>query len=231
METTKPTIQRFTRNHILICVAVLVTLYGLFVAPTFPLSVYSIGVLVLFIPFLEIRNQSVVLQLFFVFFICIQISSIALFDRLPYELLLGSQPFGPAFIHALPAALLCCAAANILLLKHVNIVKLYTVQFPIMLIACTWYIRMVLILNNCQHTPDAKNVQITAVVVQKCPVCCDIHELLLSFSYEGRQYQLPMDVHPKLYEKAKEGDKLNLRLHPGVYGWPWYHKDIKRRYK
>ena len=207
MEITKPTIHRFTRNHMLICIAVLVTLYGLFIATTFPLKVYSIGLLVLLIPFLEIRSQGVILQLFFVFFICIQISSIALFDRMPYALLLGSQPFGPAFIHALPAALLCCGAAHILLLRQVNIVKLYTIQFPIMLIACTWYIRLVLILNNCQHMADTKNVQITAVVVQKCPLCCEIHELLLSFSYEGRQYQLPMDVHPKLYEKAKEALK------------------------
>lgn len=231
MRTIKKIPFPFSRNYIFTAIAMLVTLYGLFMASTPSQHVYSIGILVVLIPFLEIRNQERVIQLFSVFFVCVLISSIALFDRLPYQLLISSQPFWTALKQGIPIAFVICVLAHLFFWKKIGLIKLYGIQFPIMIIACIWYIRMLLILGNCQHTPDAKNVQITAIVVQKCPVCCDIHELLLSFAYEGRQYQMPIDVHPKLYEKAKEGDKLNLHLHPGVYGWPWYHKDIKRRYR
>lgn len=221
----------FSRNYVFIAIAVLITLYGIFGATTHDHRVYSIGVLILLIPFLEIRNRARVMQLFVIFFICIQVSSIALFDRLPYQLLISSQPFWIAVKKGIPIAFVICVLAHLFFWKKIGLTKLYGIQFPIMIIASIWYIRTVLILNNCQHTPGTANVQITAIVVQKCPVCCDIHELLLSFAYEGRWYQMPMDVHPKIYEKVKEGDKLDLRLHPGVYGWPWYHKDIKRRYR
>ncbi|MFU1857235.1 hypothetical protein ACK8HY_09480 [Sphingobacterium sp. NGMCC 1.201703] len=231
METTKNIFRQLGRNHLLIAIAIIVTLYASFLASAFYLRVYSIGVLVLLIPFLEIRSQHVVLQLFAIFFVCIQICSIAVYDRLPYELLLSSQPLRPAFKHALPIALGSCAVANIIFVKRANLVTLYAIQFPLMLLACTWYIRMNLIMNNCKHVDSPQAVYIQAEVVQKCPVCCDIHELLIAFRYEGEEYQLPIDVHQKTFEQAKEGGKLHMTLHPGVYGWPWYHKDIKRRYQ
>jgi hypothetical protein len=231
MTPTKHFFRRISRNHILIAIAIIVTLYASFLASAFYLRVYSIGVLVLLIPLLEIRSHHVVLQLFALFFIRIQICSIAVYDRLPYELLLSSQPLKPAFKHAFPIALGSCAVANIIFVKRANLVTLYAIQFPLMLLACTWYIRMNLIMNNCKHVDSPKAVYIQAEVVQKCPVCCDIHELLIAFRYEGEEYQLPIDVHPKTFEQAKEGGKLNITLHPGVYGWPWYHKNIKRRYK
>lgn len=221
----------FSRNHVLITLAVVVTLYGLFVASTIDVQVYSIGILVLLIPFLEIRNHQVVMQLFFVFFICILINSISVFDRFPYQLLLVSQPFWIALQYAVPLALGLCGLAYLIFSKHTNLIKFCCIQVPIMIIACTWYIRMILVLNNCQHIPNAKSVHIPAVVIQKCPVCCDIYELWFSFHFEGKVHQVSMDVHPKLYERTKEGDTLILQLHPGTFGWPWYHKDIKRRYK
>ncbi|MGE8302754.1 hypothetical protein [Sphingobacterium paramultivorum] len=223
--------RRISRNHILIFIAIVVTVYGSFLASAFYLKVYSIGVLVLLIPFLEIRSHHVVLQLFALFFICIQICSIAVYDRLPYELLLSSQPLKPAFKHAFPIALGSCAVAHLIFFKRANLITLYALQFPLMLLACTWYIRMNLIMNNCQKVDSPKAVYIQAEVVQKCPVCCDIHELLVSFTYEDEKYQFPVEVHPKTFEQAKEGGKLNMTLHPGVYGWPWYHKEMKRRYK
>lgn len=231
MSPTKYLFRRISRNHILIVIAIMVTIYASFLASAFYLKVYSIGVLVLLIPFLEIRSHHVVLQLLAVFFVCIQICSIAVYDRLPYELLISSQPLKPAFNHAWPIALGSCAVAHIIFFKRGHLITLYTIQFPLMLLACTWYIRMNLIMNNCRHVDSPKAVYIQAQVVQKCPVCCDIHELLILFTYEGEEYQRPIEVHPETFERAKEGDKLKMTLHPGVYGWPWYHKDIKRRYK
>lgn len=220
-----------SRNYVFITIAVLVTIYGIFWARRHDQRVYSIGILVLLIPFLEIRGHQRVMQLFFIFFVCIQVSSIVLYDRLPYQLLINSQPFWTAVKKGVPTAFIICAMAHLFFQKKTNLLKLYGIQFPIMIIACTWYMRMLLIMANCQNIPNAKVVRIPAIVVQKCPVCCDIHELLLSFAYAERQYQLPMDVHPKLYEKAKEGGRLTLQLHPGRFGWPWYHKNIKRRYR
>jgi len=220
-----------SRNYVFITIAVLVTLYGIFWARTHDQRVYSLGILVLLIPFLEIRGHQRVMQLFFIFFVFIQVSSIVLYDRLPYQLLISSQPFWTAVKKGVPTAFIICAMAHLFFWKKTNLFKLYGIQFPIMIIACTWYMRMLLIMANCQNIPNAKVVRIPAIVIQKCPVCCDIHELLLSFAYAKRQYQLPMDVHPKLYEKAKEGGRLTLQLHPGRFGWPWYHKNIKRRYR
>ncbi|MEN5195298.1 hypothetical protein [Sphingobacterium faecium] len=221
----------FSRNYILITLAVLVTWYGLFLASTFYLQVYSIGILVLLIPCLEIRSHQVVMQLFFIFFICMMISSISVFDRLPYKLLLVSQPFWIALKYGIALALGLCSLAYFLFYKNTNLIKICCIQFPIMIITCTWYIRMILILNNCQHIPNAKSVHIPAVVIQKCPVCSDIHELWFSFHLEGKDHHVSMDVNPRLHERSKEGDTLILQVHPGAYGWPWYHKDIKRRYK
>lgn len=231
MFTLKEKFRPFSRNYMFIAVAVLVTLYGLFVASAFDLRVYSIGVLVLLIPFLEIRSHQTVIQLFFIFFICVQISSISVFDRLPYQLLMGSQPFWKALQYALPIAFGTCTLAYLFFYKNANLLKLYGIQFPIMIVICTWYVRMILILNNCQHIPNEKTTQIRAVVIQKCPTCCDIHELWFSFKFEGKDQQAPIDVDPKLYARTKQGDTLMLQMHPGVYGWLWYHKDLKRRYK
>lgn len=231
MSPLKHLFRRISRNLILIVIALVVTLYASLLAPAFYLKVYSIGVLVLLIPFLEIRSHHVVLQLFALFLICIQVCSIAVYDRLPYELLLSAQPLKPAFKYALPIAFGSCLIAHIIFIKRTKWITLYAIQLPLMLLACTWYIRMNLIMNNCRHIANGKPVYIEAEVVQKCPVCCNIHELLVSFTYEGAEYQLPIDVHPKTYEQAKEGGKLNMTLHAGVYGWPWYHKDIKRRYR
>ncbi|WP_313366097.1 hypothetical protein, partial [Sphingobacterium multivorum] len=84
---------------------------------------------------------------------------------------------------------------------------------------------------NCQHIPNAKAVRIPAIVIQKCPVCCDIYELWFSFRYEGQEEKVSINVGPKLHEQTNEGDSLILQMHPGIFGWPWYHKDIKRRYR
>ena len=215
----------------LIAVALLVTLYGICVAPAFHLRVYSIGVLVLLIPFLEIRNKQVVMQLFFIFFVCIHLSSILTFDRMPYQLLMASQPFWKALRYAVPIAFSSCSIAYLFFYKNSNWIKMYGIQFPIMIIACTWYVRMILIMNNCQHIPNEKAVRIRAVVIQKCPACCDMHELWFSFKFDEKERQVSIDVNPKLHERTKQGDTLILQMHPGLHGWPWYHKDIKKRYK
>lgn len=231
MNTSHTPVRRFSRNYILIAIAVLTTVYGLFLASAFHLRVYSIGVLVLLIPFFEIRSHQVIMQLFILLFICLQVSSISVFDRLPYQLLISSQPFWPAVQRGLPLALGSCLLVHLIFRKKTSIARLYGIQLPIMIAACTWYVRMLLIMNNCQHIPNAKAVRLPAVVVQKCPACCDIHELWLSLTFEGKQQTVPIDVHPQLHERTKEGDTLRLTMHPGVYGWPWYHKDIKRRYE
>ncbi len=230
MRTTK-TVLPFSRNYIFITIAVLITLYGLFWARTHDQRVYSIGVLVVLIPFLEIRNQERVMQLFFIFFACIQVSSIALFDRLPYQLLISSQPFWTAVRKGIPIAFIVCVLAHLFSWRKINLFKLYGIQFPIMILACIWYIRMLLIMANCQHIPNAKAVRIPAIVIQKCPPCCDIHELWFSFKHEGQEQTVSINVNPRLHEQTNVDDTLLLQMHPGVYGWPWYHKDIKRRYK
>lgn len=230
MRTTK-TVLPFSRNYIFITIAVLITLYGLLGARTHDQRVYSIGVLIMLIPFLEIRNQERVMQLFFIFFACIQVSSIALFDRLPYQLLISSQPFWTAVKKGIPIAFIVCVLAHLFSWRKINLFKLYGIQFPIMILACIWYIRMLLIMANCQHIPNAKAVRIPAIVSQKCPPCCDIHELWFSFNYDGQGQKAAINVNPRLHEQANEGDTILLQMHPGAYGWPWYHKDIKRRYK
>ncbi|MGJ1349859.1 hypothetical protein [Sphingobacterium siyangense] len=221
----------FSRNYVFIAIAVSITLYGLFGATTQEQCLYSIGILVLFIPFLEIRGQERVMQLFVIFFVCIQASSIALFDRLTYQLLISSQPFWGAVKKGIPIAFIVCAMAHLFFWRKTNVFKLYGIQFPIMIIACTWYIRMMLIIANCQHIPNAKAVRIPAIVIQKCPACCDIYELWFSFRYEGQEEKVSINVGPKLHEQTNEGDSLILQMHPGIFGWPWYHKDIKRRYR
>lgn len=231
MRTIEKIFLPFSRNYIFIAIAALVTLYGLFGARTPGQHVYSIGVLVVLIPFLEIRNHIRVMQLFFVFFVCIQVSSIAFFDRLPYRLLIGSQPFWPAVRIGIPVACILCAMAHVFSLRKISLVKLYGLKFPVMIFASIWYVRMLLIMNNCQHNAYESAVRIPAVVLQKCPVCCNIHELWFSFSYEGKQRTVSIDVHPKLYKRTSEGDSLTLQMHHGLYGWPWHHKDIKRRYR
>jgi len=90
---------------------------------------------------------------------------------------------------------------------------------------------MLLIMANCQHIPNAKAVRIPAIVIQKCPACCDLYELWFSFRYEGQEEKVSINVNPQLHEKTNEGDSLILQMHPGRFGWPWYHKDIKRRYR
>ncbi|MNK15601.1 hypothetical protein D3C87_337480 [compost metagenome] len=221
----------FSRNYVFIAIAVSITLYGLFGATTQEQRVYSLGVLVLLIPFLEIRGQERVMQFFVIFFVCIQVSSIALFDRLTYQLLISSQPFWLAVKKGIPIAFIVCTMAHLFFWRKTNVVKLYGIQFPIMIIACTWYIRMLLIIANCQHIPNAKAVRIPAIVIQKCPACCDLYELWFSFRYEGQEEKVCINVGPKLHEQTNEGDSLILQMHPGILGWPWYHKDIKRRYR
>lgn len=231
MNTKRMIFFRFSRNYILIAIALLISLYGLFMAPTVPVRLYTIGLLVVLIPFLEMHNQEAICQLCLVFFVCIQVSSLALFDRLPYELLLGSQPLGSAFCYGLPAALACCILAQLILQRQAEPIKLYGIKFPLMILACTWYMRMALILINCQHFPEAKAISIPAVVIQKCPAYGDQHELWIRYTFEGDEHETLFEVHPRLHRQAVTGSRLTLQLHVGVYGWPWYHKDIKRRYQ
>ncbi|WP_088162601.1 hypothetical protein [Sphingobacterium sp. G1-14] len=231
MRTIKKFRLPFSRNYVFIAIAVLITLYGIFWARTHSERVYSIGAMIILIPFLEMRGQERVMQLFVIFFVCIQVSSIALFDRLPYQLLISSQPFWTAVKKGIPTAFIICAMAHLFFWRKTDLFKLYGIQFPIMIIACTWYIRMLLIMANCQHIPNAKAVRIPAIVIQKCPACCDLYELWFSFNYEGQEEKVSINVNPQLHEQTNEGDSLILQMHPGRFGWPWYHKDIKRRYR
>lgn len=88
------------------------------------------------------------------------------------------------------------------------------------------YFHTVLLTVNCHFAPRSSGENYRAVVDLKCPMT-DLH---LKYQKNGKEKYAIIEVHPKLFDRVKEGDTIKLHLHSGRLGWAWYHDHISKRY-
>ncbi|HWV70849.1 MAG TPA: hypothetical protein VN040_04005 [Pseudosphingobacterium sp.] len=90
------------------------------------------------------------------------------------------------------------------------------------------YFNIVLKNINCHFDPMKISVKRSVMVAQKCPPYGD-YVLSLTYIERGKQHGFLLPVSARLYHQVKEGDTITLQLHPGLFGWPWYHDGMGKR--
>lgn len=93
---------------------------------------------------------------------------------------------------------------------------------------CIFYFHSVLETINCRYDPMKSIVKYKAIVVEKCPPYGN-YTLSLSYQKDDRFRGMLLPVSARLYHQVKEGDTITLQLHPGLFGWPWYHEHMGER--
>jgi len=93
---------------------------------------------------------------------------------------------------------------------------------------CIIYFHSMLSIINCRYDPRKDTVSYPAIVMQKCPPYGD-YTLSISYYKDKAYHGMLLPVSAKAYHAIKEGDTLTLRLHPGLFGWPWYHDGLGMR--
>lgn len=103
-----------------------------------------------------------------------------------------------------------------------------SILFPFLSLATALigvYCSCILTVVNCHYAPPGAD-NYNARVVLKSPITT----LQLSYIQNGKKKYASIEVHPKLFHRVEEGDNIQLHLHRGRLGWPWYHDDISKRY-
>lgn len=93
---------------------------------------------------------------------------------------------------------------------------------------CIIYFHSMLSIINCRYDTRKDTVSYPAIVRQKCPPYGD-YTLSISYYKDKAYHGMLLPVSAKAYHAIKEGDTLTLRLHPGLFGWPWYHDGLGMR--
>lgn len=93
---------------------------------------------------------------------------------------------------------------------------------------CIIYFHSILSIINCRYDPMRGTVTYQAIVMQKCPPYGD-YTLSISYYKDKRYHGMLLPVSARHYHQIKEGDTITLRLHPGLFGWPWYHDGLGMR--
>jgi len=93
---------------------------------------------------------------------------------------------------------------------------------------CIFYFYSMLTIINCRYDSNKSIVKYKAIVMEKCPPYGD-YTLSLSYQKGDRFRGMLLPVSARLYHQVKEGDTITLQLHPGLFGWPWYHDGIGKR--
>jgi len=88
-----------------------------------------------------------------------------------------------------------------------------------------FYVLTVLKTVNCLFAPKQHSVYCKTTVCQKCPPYNGF-AFCLNYTYEGKKGNMLLEVPDSVYLRVNEGDTLTLRMHPGFFGWPWYHPGI-----
>lgn len=96
-------------------------------------------------------------------------------------------------------------------------------------LAFLFYFYAILSTLNCYFDPMQKGVNYPIRVEEKCPVANNAFQIAFSYHENGKKKYSLLPVSPILHYRLAVGDTLQLHLHPGRLGWPWYHDSIDKR--
>ncbi|GGH28806.1 hypothetical protein GCM10011418_39670 [Sphingobacterium alkalisoli] len=162
--------------------------------------------------------------------VCLFVSSIRISNQQRYDL------FNDNWLFVLSLVLSLLFAAGWIVLKIRRVPPRSTTRqwhFSLITVTSVFFIRyfeIALTTINCQYDPIKTNVIYTATVVSIYEPYKEEYHLCLSYPHKGSERNILMRVHPAIYKKAVVGSKIDIHLHTGLLGWPWYHDDIHTRH-
>lgn len=212
------------RNLYLVLTAILFVLYSIYSQPS--INSQLALCLVLLVYFYLIRWQEKPnsgIPTFVVLFICLIISTFRLSNLHLYEILTFSSPFFVAVL----LSLLFTSAWVILQVRYKpssSSKEWYVILIVVSSVFFIPYFQSLLTVINCQYAPKQPHQKIVyeATVHDICPPAGNSYTLALTYMQQGRQRGVLLPVQRQVYHNATIGDKINIHLYSGLFGWSWF---------